>query len=224
MTVLVVMARAQLLQAMTCTRSHNMCWCCRRARHGPAEVTIDLRGKRIHIGVADVVKSTNLKAVARRHGAAVVDQRVDAVLLVVDNVGAPGQRTLWAAVLIGATVMSTSRLLAAGQDGAYLTYRAAVGIRRWIWMSDDVKARHPAIAQIVVAAAATGRSLWRMVPSRAEFLAKSTGSAALQYVMGIVSTREKKQAGYYVFTCLVSGHMCCAVLLGVTVRMCLHWS
>jgi len=68
-------------------------------------------------------------------------------------------------------------------------------------MSDDVKLRHPAIVQIVVAAAATRRSVWRLIPTRVDFLAKSAASAALQYVMGIVSTREKKQARCSVQRC-----------------------
>jgi len=174
---------------------------CSPVCRGPTEDKLDLRGKPIHICVADAVMSANLTAVARRHGATVVGQRVGAMLLVVDDVGAAGQRALWTAVLIGATVVSPRRLLTAGQDGAYIAYRAAVSIRRWIWMSDDVKLRHPAIVQIVVAAAATRRSVWRLIPTRVDFLAKSAASAALQYVMGIVSTREKKQARCSVQRC-----------------------
>lgn len=160
-----------------------------------------MQGRPVHIGVADADLSANLKAVARRHGAVVVDQRGDATLLIVDDVGAAGQKTLWTAVILGATVASPSRLLTAGQEGAYLAYRAAVSIRRWIWMSDEFRARHPAIGQIVAASAASRRSLWRLIATRVDFLAKSSGSANLQYVMGIVSTREKKQAGCSVCKC-----------------------
>ena len=144
-----------------CVRAHNTC---RSADvQFAAEDAIDLRGKAVHINVADAVISANLKAVARRHGANVVDQRVAARLLVVDDIGAPGQKTMWAAVLTGATVATPQRMLTAGLAGPILAYRAAVGIRRWIWISDDIKARHPAIAQIVVAAAASPRSLWGML-------------------------------------------------------------
>ena len=176
---------------------------------------IDLRGKSVHISVADAAMNTALKAAARRHGAAVVDQRVNARLLIVDDVGAPGQKALWNAVLLGATVASTSRLLSAGRAGPFLEYKAAVGIRRWIWMIDDIKARHPAIGQIVAAAAASRPSLWRLLITRNDFVAKSSVSASLQYVMGIVSTREKKQAGCHMPKRLVEKSECCTLDVGV---------
>ena len=148
----------------------------------------------MYIGVADAALSAKLKAAARRHGGRVVERRVDSQLLVVDDVAAAGQKAVWAAVLMGTTVASPQRLLTNGQAGPYIAYRPAVSIRRWIWMSDEFKARHPAISQIVAEAAASHRSLWRLIATRVDFVKKSTEYATVQYVMGIVPTRDMTRA------------------------------
>lgn len=180
--------------------------CC--VAYNLAKDVIDLHGKLVHICVTDDAQAADLNAIARRHGARVVDRRVDAQILVVSDIGAAGQKAAWAAALIGATVMSTQRLLTAGQVGPYVAHKAAVRIRRWIWMSDDFKARHPAISQIVVDAAATRPSLWRLLLTQASFKDKSSASASDNYVMAIVTTREKKQAGRTKCQCWEQPHEC----------------
>lgn len=170
----------------------------------------------MHICMADDTRSAALKAAARRHGARVVDRRVDSQLLVVDDVAAAGQKALWAAVLVGATIASTQRLTTAGLTGTFVAYKSAVRIRRWIWMSAEFMAHHPAISQIVVDAAATHRSLWRLLATRVDFVDKSSSSASLQYVMGIVTAREKKQAGSPTHKCVEHMQVCRVFVLAVS--------
>ena len=156
---------------------------------------IDFRGKAVHVLIGDVAQTNEFKRAARRHGAKVVESRSAAQILVVDDVASPGQKATWAAAMNGATVVSSQIVLSAGQAGPYVTYRPAVAIRRWIWMSVLFRERHPVVSGIITEAATSHRSLWRLIVTRDAFVAKATSSRQKRIVFGLVSAHEKNQAG-----------------------------
>ena len=109
---------------VACVPMAEVCECLHLAcaRETVAEVAVDVRGKLVHICVADDARAAELRASARRHGAKVVNRRVEAQVMVVDDIGAAGPKVAWTASLLGVTVMSPQRLLTAGQLGPYVAH------------------------------------------------------------------------------------------------------
>ena len=152
----------------------------------------------MHVLMADDAQTLALRSAARRHGARVVDRRSDAQIFVMGDVGNPGQKARWAAALYGATLVSAQLMLSAGQEGPYISFKAAVTTRRLIWMSEGFKRRHPIVSGIIIEAAASPRSCWQLIATREAFLAKVLlTKSSPRLVMGIVSAREKQATGSF---------------------------
>ena len=119
--------------------------------------------------VAPGISGVDMGPSMSKHGLVPEEHRVDADLFVVLNPSDPGQRIRWVAALKGARVAHPRYVISGGRRGACVKYHAAVETKRSLWISEDFRAKHATLADIVDACCAGSK--WKLLVSRAEFAA-----------------------------------------------------
>ena len=98
-------------------------------------------------------------------GAVVANSRVDAALFVVESLDTTSMKhhSLWAAMLIGAFVISASDFSAAcGVRRAVLKFTAAVKFWRRVFITDMFKKKHPKLVDLVCKMSQKADSQWEV--------------------------------------------------------------
>jgi len=99
-------------------------------------------------------------------GAVVANSRVDAALFVVESLDTTSMKhhSLWAAMLIGAFVISASDFSAAcGVRRAVLKFTAAVKFWRRVFITDMFKKKHPKLVDLVCKMSQKADSQWEVL-------------------------------------------------------------
>lgn len=96
-------------------------------------------------------------------------QKAD-VFVVDSDVNKLGERSTWYAALRGCMVVNRRALVSNGESGVFLKYKAAIEMRRGVWLSDSFRQRHPEISAIIEHAISLPQSRWRMLGSDGEAL------------------------------------------------------
>jgi hypothetical protein len=99
-----------------------------------------------------------------------VNDRLSATVFVVQDVAQAGQRTNWAATLVGGSIV-TARFFE-GEDAPVITKVKAIGIHKELYISQAVRANHPAIAEVITKATRLAGSKWKMIETEAAFVAR----------------------------------------------------
>lgn len=88
----------------------------------------------------------------------------------------PGKHSLraqWHAILTGALILSPLYLASAGEQGACLSFQAAVRSKRFLWVSDDWESTHPNLMKVLEAACERQGSQWERLQSKEDFIAST---------------------------------------------------
>jgi hypothetical protein len=129
----------------------------------------ELEGKTAFIEAE--AKSTNLTQVLNENNIGVTTERAGADFYVATSIASPGVRTAWWAVAKGAFVFHPDHFVRG--HGAVLKYKRAADTKRTLWLSSDVRQKHPKIVEIIEHFALREVSKWKLLKcSLAEFISK----------------------------------------------------
>jgi hypothetical protein len=151
-----------------------------RLRRG---VRMSFEGLTVHIE-HDVHLSPEIRRVMEQYNMLQVDgpHRTHAECFVVNDTAQPGQRTSWACSLVGGFLVDTMYFTSAGNHGVLLAHdRTIATSKQKVWASDDFRAAHSSIMQVLRDAVRLEDSRWALV--------QQTG--AKQH-LGLVTVAEKK--------------------------------
>ncbi len=136
--------------------------------HGKKGATIQdmLGGQRTHVDVTlrdQAALTTKLQDLA----CVIVEDPLEASAFVVADASKPGCRVSWMSVLTGA-ILFPAKAVTEG-SGGIIKYKAAVSNERFVWLTPDFKARHPAVTLAIEKAAVARGSRWKCLASLADF-------------------------------------------------------
>lgn len=136
----------------------------------PIELTA-LRGKKVYISkrASDDYDQTYLAKQAEHLGAIVVEHVLDASIVVVPDLDPEhlGIKVAWTSMLRGCTLIMPAFLL--DKSKAALTFKASVSFWRRVFITDDFRAKHPELVDVVTRACASPSSKWELLPTIDEF-------------------------------------------------------
>ena len=132
-----------------------------------------LLNKRLFVDMAEADQDAepDVQEAIEKHRMPVVLSRVEAQVFMCSKPADPGRRTLWAAMLCGGTIVDATFMQSGGARGISLTYQAAIRTPRSIWISPAFANAHPALRDVVRDACGTRESKWKLLSTRASFLA-----------------------------------------------------
>ena len=132
--------------------------------------SVDLHDKRVYLA-SDLPEqaSTQMRTICTKHSMEVTC-RMDAHYLVERSIASPGERSTWAAVLLGACIVDTSFMAQHGAAGTCTKYVCAVGVKRIVWISTQCEQQHTTIVGMIKEAAGRAESKWKLLESEAQFL------------------------------------------------------
>ncbi len=112
-----------------------------------------------------------------------------------------GQRTNWAAGLLGGLVCTPSFFASGGQQGTALRYQRCISSRRHVHCTDGFKAAHGTVYAIIQTCASSKNSKWRLRDTQADCeaskLLKSCSGAQASALWIFCTAKEKKSNPVY---------------------------
>ena len=127
----------------------------------PLELTA-LRTKKIYISkrASNDYDQDDLSRQAEKLGATVIQDMVGAGIMVVPDLDPDrlGIKVLWTSMLLGHRLVLPSLLL--GRSQAVLAFKAAVSFWRQVFITEEFKAKHPDLVDVVTQACASESSRW----------------------------------------------------------------
>jgi hypothetical protein len=126
--------------------------------HRATELTM---GRAVFVDLA-FATDTRIATAIDDHGLRVIanNRRCRAELFVVPNPANAGQRTTWAAMLVGARVCSAEFLISSGRSGSSVKYKPAIVKPCFLWISPAFRAAQPALTEIIRTAVELPCSHW----------------------------------------------------------------
>ena len=136
----------------------------------PLELTA-LRTKKIYISkrASNDYDQDYLSRQAEKLGATVIQDMVGAGIMVVPDLDPDrlGIKVLWTFMLLVHRLVLPSFLL--GRSQAVLTFKAAVSFWRRVFITEEFKAKHPDLVDVVTQACASESSRWSLLSTVDEF-------------------------------------------------------
>ena len=153
---------------------------------------------------ADVIQAIG------RHSMVRVDDVVEAAspagyIIVAMPADEPGLANRWVAVLAGCALVTADYFCSSGKAGSCMSWRAAVGTKRDVWLSAEWSRDNPLLAHIVKWAIRLPASKWKLRDAwpSATYVDKQKKQKGL---VGIVSDRQKAIAAFHGLRhCFVTG-------------------
>ena len=131
--------------------------------------------------------------------------RLSADVFVVPNVAQLGQRIQWCTMLVGSCVCDLKCLISGGTGGNSVTFKPAVSSRRMVWCSDNFKASHGELHNILCHIVALPVSNWKWLATKEQMLERAKKRAAGGHAGEVVAfITSAEQMSEDMFTC----HVC----------------
>jgi hypothetical protein len=124
----------------------------------------------------------------------VVDNRLDATVFMVNDVTDAGQRTSWAATLVGGSIVGTTFF--ENEESPVITKTKAIAVHKEIYISETARVNHPSIAETIKTATAMPGSKWKLIASADAFVARyvqANKSHRGPNVIAILSREDSKE-------------------------------
>lgn len=114
-------------------------------------------------------------------------ERSQAEVFTLDDVGRPGERVTWLASLRGALLVSFQQVLQC--KGPFLQHMPAVAVRKEVYLSPLFMREHTEITRMILAATSWSHSHWKHLVTEAEFQERCR-TGAKKFVVALACTSE----------------------------------
>lgn len=120
-------------------------------------------------------------------GLVVTQDRFQADVFAVEDVGRPGERVMWLAALRGALLVSFQQVLQS--KGPFFQHIPAVAVRRELFLTPRFIRDRPEVTRMILAATSWSNSLWKHLVKDGEFDERCM-SGAKKFVVALACTSE----------------------------------
>ena len=155
--------------------------------------TVDFQGENVKFTQA--LRKYNIK---RTHN------RLSADVFVLPNVTQLGQRIQWCTMLSGSCVCDLKCLISGGKAGSSVAFKAVVSSRRMVWCSDNFRASHGELYNILNHTIALPLSNWKWIATKEQLLDKAKKRTANRAgeIVAFVASAEQLREGTSCQKCL----------------------
>ncbi|MFM6390883.1 MAG: hypothetical protein ACKPFH_00080, partial [Dolichospermum sp.] len=138
-----------------------------------------LRGRRVWVNGADDTHGKVLESLTRQ-GMVVTQDRCQAEVFAVDDVGKPGERVTWLVTLRGSLLVSFQQVLTS--KGLFFQFLPAVNVKREIFFSPRFIRDHSEVTRMIQLATSWSNSLWKHLVTEGDFRKRCLTESAKQCV------------------------------------------
>ena len=146
-----------------------------------------LRGRRVWVNGADDTHGKVLESLTRQ-GMVVTQDRCQAEVFAVDDVGKPGERVTWLVTLRGSLLVSFQQVLTS--KGLFFQFLPAVNVKREIFFSPRFIRDHSEVTRMIQLATSWSNSLWKHLVTEGDFRKRCLTKSAKQFVCVLACTSE----------------------------------
>jgi hypothetical protein len=146
-----------------------------------------LRGRRVWVNGADDTHGKVLESLTRQ-GMVVTQDRCQAEVFAVDDVGKPGERVTWLVTLRGSLLVSIQQVLTS--KGLFFQFLPAVNVKREIFFSPRFIRDHSEVTRMIQLATSWSNSLWKHLVTEGDFRKRCLTKSAKQFVCVLACTSE----------------------------------
>lgn len=145
-----------------------------------------LCGRRAWVGSGS--KALLVRETLVMRGLAVTQDRFQAEVFALEDVGQPGERISWLAALRGALLVSFQQVL--NCKGVFIQHVPAISVRREVFISAKFTSEHEEITRMVQTARTWPDSLWTCLLTEDQFRARCLEKAARKWIVALACASE----------------------------------